>query len=67
MISENCSFRTKNAAKYLWISASFLEKLRVRGGGPEYAKIGKIVVYARNDLDKYRDERKCRSTSDGAS
>jgi hypothetical protein len=38
-------FRVKDAAIYLGISESTLAKMRVHGTGPEFAKIGRTVVY----------------------
>ena len=50
--------RPKAAAKALGVSASYLNQLRVRGGGPPYAKIGKrIVVYDEADLREWADAR----------
>ncbi|TIQ44618.1 helix-turn-helix domain-containing protein [Mesorhizobium sp.] len=43
--------RTDDAARYVGISPSTLSKMRLRGEGPPYAKIGKrIVVYDKGDL-----------------
>jgi predicted DNA-binding transcriptional regulator AlpA len=58
--------RTRAAAKYLGVSASLLEKLRLRGTGPRYAKLGKAVIYERGDLDDWADAAKRRSTSEPA-
>jgi excisionase family DNA binding protein len=56
-------FRTPHAAAYLGVSKSFLEKLRVEGGGPGYFKLGKTVVYERQELDDWLQSRKRYSTS----
>jgi hypothetical protein len=56
--------RTDAAARYLGVSRSFLEKLRLSGGGPVYSKLGKTVVYDAADLDGWADARKRASTSD---
>jgi predicted DNA-binding transcriptional regulator AlpA len=57
--------RTGDAAEYLGIGRSTLEKLRLTGDGPRYSKIGKrTVVYDENDLDDYVAARTRRSTSD---
>lgn len=62
----SCTYlRTSEAAKYLGISCSLLEKLRLVGGGPAYAKLsGKLVRYAVVDLDTWVAGRKRRSTSE---
>ncbi len=57
--------RAQQAADYLGISKSTLAKMRLRGDGPRYMKIGpRVVVYDRADLDDYATARRRRSTSD---
>jgi len=46
------------------LSPATLETLRIRGGGPTFSKLGRRVVYQREDLDGWLAERKRRSTSD---
>ena len=55
---------TALAAGYLGLSPRTLEKLRVQGGGPTYAKFGRRVVYAVEDLDRWAAERRRGSTSE---
>ena len=61
MSTENTIARalsTSSAAQYVGLSASFLEKSRVnqtKTPGPKATKIGKRVVYLREDLDAYLD------------
>lgn len=55
--------RTKDAAEYIGLSASTLEKLRVYGGGPRYAKLGRIVSYDAADLDAWVSGKQRESTS----
>lgn len=57
-------FTTDEAAQYLRVSASYLNKLRTHGGGPKFAKLGARVVYDSGDLDAWINERKQASTSD---
>jgi hypothetical protein len=57
---------TKGAAKHLACSASYLEKLRVTGGGPRYLKIGKAVRYKLADLNAFAGAREHGSTSEYA-
>ena len=47
------NMRTRDAATYLGVSPSFLEKLRVAGDGPAYSKIGRAVLYRREALDAW--------------
>ncbi|KQQ38335.1 hypothetical protein ASG19_04590 [Rhizobium sp. Leaf306] len=55
--------RTEDAASYTGLSASTLTKLRLTGGGPEYIKLGKAVVYDLADLDVWLSSKRRRSTS----
>jgi hypothetical protein len=55
---------TREAADYLGISASQLNKLRVFGGGPKYLKLQRRVVYDTRDLDAYLDLHRRTSTTD---
>jgi predicted DNA-binding transcriptional regulator AlpA len=52
------------AAQYLGLSASTLSKRRVFGGGPQYLKLGRRVVYDTRDLDAWLDAHRRTSTSD---
>jgi hypothetical protein len=56
--------RTKEAARYLSISARTLEKHRIYGTGPAYRKIGARVIYSIKDLVEWADRGRCNSTSD---
>ena len=58
------NFDTNAAAVYLGVSPSYLEKLRVAGGGPTFIRVGRRVVYRQSDLDRFLDERAVRSTSE---
>jgi len=59
--------RTVNeAAAYVRLSASTLNRLRVTGGGPRYAKLAGKVLYDVRDLDQWITDRKLASTSDRA-
>lgn len=50
--------RTPDAASYLGVSASYLEKLRVTGGGPSFAALGRAVSYSVADLDAWAAARR---------
>jgi|GEM_PF-531254 len=45
------------AAQFLGLSKQTLAKLRMSGGGPEYVKIGRRVVYQRRALVAFQMER----------
>jgi hypothetical protein len=55
---------TKEAARFLCLSARTLEKHRVYGTGPQYFKLGGRVVYKIEDLQTWADPGVRRSTSD---
>jgi predicted DNA-binding transcriptional regulator AlpA len=55
--------RPPEAAKYLGLSTSTLAKMRLRGDGPVYLKLGKrTVAYRRVDLDAFLAQNLRRST-----
>ena len=56
--------RVKAAAAHLKLGVSTMNKLRLTGGGPPYAKLGHTVVYDPTDLDAWANARKVRSTSE---
>jgi hypothetical protein len=55
---------THAAATYSGLARSTLEKLRVFGGGPDYIKIGRRVLYDMTDLEQWLGSHRRRSTSD---
>ena len=57
--------KQRDAAAYLCISESFLEKARIYGGGPRFVKIGRAVAYRQTDLDDWIESRLRESTSEG--
>ena len=59
---QKVHLRTPEAAVFLGISESNMEKMRLRGDGPSFAKIGRLVVYAVSDLEKFVEARKRMST-----
>ena len=58
------NFSTKEAAAYLGRSASNLEKFRVFGGGPKFIKAGRLILYRKEDLDAWLNDRVYSSTSE---
>lgn len=57
---------TREAAAYVRLSKPTLERFRLTGEGPCYAKMGKAVRYRRADLDAWLSSRLIRSTSEAA-
>jgi len=59
--------RTPDAARYLGVGQSTLERKRVDGTGPRFRTLGsKIVTYAVADLDAWASESIRSSTSEAA-
>ena len=54
---------TAEAAAYLKVSVSFLNKKRCTGGGPVFGKFGHAVRYMLGDLDTWADGRRFPHTS----
>ena len=50
-------------ARRAGVSASFLNKARMTGGGPKYRKIGKTVRYFWPEVQAWLDAKACESTS----
>lgn len=46
-------FRVTEAARYLGLGVSTMDKMRMEGRGPRYLKIGGRVFYRLTDLDAY--------------
>ena len=55
---------TKQAAEILGISDRTLESMRLKGTGPVYTLVGKLVRYPKAKLDEwlYSNQRTCTST-----
>lgn len=56
--------RTVEAARFLGLSPRTLEKHRSYGTGPQYRKLGGVVVYALTDLERWADSAIMQSTFD---
>ena len=63
-ITTRRMLRVTEAANFLNLSASFLNKLRCSGGGPAFRKIGRAVLYDPADLEAWLSARRRVSTSD---
>lgn len=56
--------RTREAAEYLRVSSSTLEKMRLAGNGPPYSKVGRTVVYDLSIIVAWVRARSRKSTSE---
>lgn len=61
--NERRMLRTEDAATYTGLSVAALMKFRLKGGGPEYIKLGRAVVYDPDDLEKWIASNRRRATS----
>ena len=57
---------TKAAAKRVGLAPVTLERKRLEGDGPQFAKLGKAVRYRACDLDAWVASKLIRSTSEEA-
>lgn len=66
MLTETSSpyLTTKEAARYLRLRPSTLQRWRSVGGGPPYRKFGGRVVYLRLELEAFAEAGRRSSTSD---
>jgi predicted DNA-binding transcriptional regulator AlpA len=53
---------TKRAAAYLGVAYDTLVAWRKRDSGPAYHKLGRLVVYMKNDLDVWIERCRCVTT-----
>jgi predicted DNA-binding transcriptional regulator AlpA len=61
--STSVSLRVRDAAQYLGLAESTLNKLRCIGGGPEFLKLGRAVRYETHTLDRWKASRRVRNTA----
>jgi predicted DNA-binding transcriptional regulator AlpA len=54
----------QEAARFLGLSVSTLNKLRLSGNGPRYMKLGRRVLYDLRDLEQWAAQRKRNHTSE---
>ncbi|MEW6596787.1 MAG: helix-turn-helix domain-containing protein [Pseudomonadota bacterium] len=57
-------FTVSEAAQWLKLSESFLNKARLTGLGPPYVRLGRAVRYRHEDLEAWAAERITGSTSE---
>lgn len=47
------NIRVRQAADYIGLSKSYLDKARCSGKGPAFVKLGNSVIYRTEDLDEW--------------
>lgn len=58
------NIRVREAADYVGLSKSTLDKFRCYGTGPRYIKLGRAVIYSTNDLDDWVSENRIKPAND---
>jgi hypothetical protein len=58
-------FRVREAAEYLRLSVSTLNKLRMTGAGPQFFKVVASIIYSGADLDQWLAAHRRSSTAEG--
>ena len=59
--------RTKQAAEYLGLAPSTLEKKRSTGGGPRFVRLGgRAIGYQISDLDSWLETQQQATSSEGS-
>ena len=61
---QSCRLHRKQAAHYLGMSVSWLDKARLHGGGPIFISIGGRIVYDLKDLEDFLQRNRHASTSE---
>ncbi len=56
--------KVAEAARYLGMSTSTLNKWRMFSTGPRYMKMGRSVLYRKEDLDSWMESRVRENTSE---
>ena len=62
--SGNAALHREDAARFLGLSVSKLDKLRMSDGGPQYLKMGRRVAYDLGDLIAWREAHRVSSTAE---
>jgi predicted DNA-binding transcriptional regulator AlpA len=66
-LGERVYLRPHQAATATNLSQSTLAKMRMRGDGPPFLKVGgRVVLYDKRDLEAWLETRRRRSTSEVA-
>lgn len=57
---------TVDAAPYAGAEPKTMENWRSKGFGPKFIKVGRKVLYDPDDIEAWRNENRCSSTSQAA-
>ena len=56
--------RPKEVSEYTQLPIASLAKMRMRGDGPQFYKVSRLVIYDLDDIEVWLEARKRRSTRD---
>lgn len=65
LMTSKSYFDTRETAQRYGLSTSFLNKLRVYGGGPTFIKVGRRVLYDQVTFEEWLENHRRTSTSEG--
>ena len=60
------NIKVREAARYVGLSKSFLDKARIYGGGPAFRRLGSAIVYSTDDLERWMQACTVGSSNTGA-
>lgn len=63
-ITKHTMLTVRQAAGYLGLAVSTLNKWRCHGGGPIFVKMGRAVRYRLDDLEVFMEKSQAKSTSE---
>ena len=58
------NFRPAQLAELLQVSQQWLDALRTYGGGPKFMKLGRSIVYRRQDIQAWLETRTVETTAE---
>jgi hypothetical protein len=64
VMNADASYNEEQAALILNVSVRTLQSWRLRGGGPRYLKMGRLVRYRGRDLIEHQERNSRNSTSE---
>ena len=62
-VDPNAALNENQASEFLGVSVRTLQAWRVRGGGPAYTKMGRLVRYQRRSLMSFQETNTRASTT----
>jgi hypothetical protein len=65
MLPSDEKLTSRETSRRTGLAQQTLAKMRCRGGGPPYLKLGRRVVYVGSDLDGWLSGRRVRNTVEG--